>query len=44
MTGDRGELFGKGLSNVEMGCMDFVVEGDRLVGGRGVVFARKGFK
>ena len=24
--------------------MDFVVEGDGLVGGRGIVFARKGFK
>ncbi len=45
MAGDRGELTGEGFSNVEVGGVDFVVvERNGLVGGRGVVFARKGFE
>ena len=45
MAGDRGELTGEGFSNVEVGGVDFVVvEGNGLVGGRGVVFAGKGLE
>ena len=44
VAGDRGELFGKGFSNVGMGGVNFVVEGNGLVGGRGIIFARKGFE
>ena len=44
VAGDRGELFGKGFSNVGVGGVNFVVEGNGLVGGRGIIFARKGFE
>ena len=45
MTGDRGELTGEGFGNVEVGGVDsVVVEGNGLVGGRGVVFAGKGLE
>ena len=44
VAGNGGELFSKGFCNVGVGSVDFVVEGNGLVGGRGVVFTRKGFE
>ena len=37
-------MFCEGFSNLEVRGRDFFVEGDGLVGWRGVVYARKGFE